>query len=74
YRAYKKSVINELKGGKVKSMIETRIILRAIRKKLKLGEIPGDEPSRIGGVRKLRPLVDGFKLLMMILREFFVIS
>ncbi len=35
----------------------------------KVGEIPGDEPKRIGGARKMNPLRNGFAALCLILSE-----
>jgi glycosyltransferase involved in cell wall biosynthesis len=73
YRAYKRNTAIELKKGpKTRSTIETQILLRAIKKKLKIGEIPGDEFPRIGGLRKMHPFRDGFNVLMTILKEFFI--
>lgn len=43
--------------------------MRAVRKGYRYVEIPGDEPRRIGGKRKLRPLVNGFWEAFMILKE-----
>lgn len=52
--------------------METIMSIRAAKQKLRIAEIPGDEPKRIGGVRKMRVLRDGFHILVMILYEFFV--
>lgn len=71
YRAYRKDVINGLKKEKDEAW-GTRIFIRAIKKKLKIIEIPGDEPSRIGGVRKMSPLRNGFIELCCILQEFII--
>ena len=38
---------------------------------MKIGEIPGDEPARIGGVRKMNPIKNGIVELSMIITEFF---
>lgn len=45
--------------------------MRAVRSGRTYIEIPGDEPKRIGGKRKLRPLVNGFWESYMICKEFF---
>ena len=66
YRAYKRSVIDrlDLLNDEAYSLVEwlygTKISwepllsARAAKAKLKISEIPGDEPDRIGGVRKLQ--------------------
>jgi len=43
---------------------------RAARLKMKVAEIPGDEPKRIGGVRKLSIIRNGTACLMQILMDF----
>ena len=65
YRGYRKAILEELdltgdKGFAVpERLFNTRIGMepllstRAARAKMKIGEIPGDEPRRIGGERKL---------------------
>ena len=67
YRAYRKQIIYDLEldqerwyktpemlfGAKGVSW-EPMMSARAGRRKLKIAEIPGDEPPRIGGVRKLQ--------------------
>lgn len=40
------------------------------RKGYRVGEIPGDEPKRIGGQRKMRPVKTGLEILFLILREY----
>lgn len=69
YRAYRKDVIDKLKKEKDEAW-GTRIFIRSINKGLKIIEIPGDEPSRIGGVRKMIPLRNGLIELSCILQEF----
>ncbi len=72
YRAYKRSVIDELKIDTKSTSWGGQLLFRAIKKKLKIAEIPGDEPARIGGVRKMSPLKNGLCELGMIAREFFI--
>lgn len=66
YRAYKKQLIYDLEIDQDKSYAlaeklfftkigcEPLISARAARRKLKIAEIPGDEPPRVGGERKLQ--------------------
>ncbi|HCJ67000.1 MAG TPA: histidinol phosphate phosphatase [Elusimicrobia bacterium] len=72
YRIYKKSIMKELGINTKSPSFGTHILLRALKKKLKIGEIPGDEPKRIGGVRKMQPLKNGLLELEMVLKEFFI--
>jgi len=50
---------------------ETGASIRAARMKLKVLDIPGDEPDRIGGTRKLSIIRNGFGTLFQILYDFF---
>lgn len=70
YRAYRKEVIDTLKVGSDNAW-GTQLFLRAVRNKLKIVEIPGDEPPRIGGKRKMVPLRNGLTELFCICGEFF---
>lgn len=46
--------------------------VRCARKKLKVGEIAGDEPARIGGVEKVHKLKVGLVLLVQLFLEIFI--
>jgi len=84
YRAYKKRLINELeldqdrwystpeKLFSCKVSWEPLLSIRAARRKLKISEIPGDEPPRIGGVRKLQVWPWGATFLYQFIRDFFI--
>jgi len=69
YRAYRRKGFQALKITSKTSSWGTQSLLRIIKSKLKICEIPGDEPSRIGGIRKMHPLKNGIRELSMILRE-----
>lgn len=71
YRAFKKNLVEELKVDTSTSSWGSSLLLRAAKKKLKITDIPGDEPPRIGGVRKMQPLINGSYELLMIFKEFF---
>ena len=43
--------------------------VRALKAKLKIGEIPGDEPHRIGGERKLKIIRWGAAYYFQFIRE-----
>ena len=84
YRAYKKSLIRELQldqdatykteeklFGTVVSW-EPLLSIRCAKRKLKTADIPGDEPAREGGTRKLQILRWGAAYLFEVFREIFV--
>lgn len=52
--------------------VEPLMSIRAAKKRLKCADIPGDEPARIGGERKLKILQWGAAYLFEVLRELFV--
>ncbi len=83
FRAYKKKIIYELeldkdagystaeKLFKTKISWEPLLSVRAAKRKLKVAEIPGDEPPRIGGERKLKVLKWGAAYYFQFIREVF---
>lgn len=72
YRAFKRNIVKDL-GIDTKTVSwGTQLLVRTIKKKLKIAEIPGDEPPRIGGTRKMHPLRNGLSELTMIMKEFFI--
>jgi len=81
-RAFKKSLIYDLDLNKEESYTPEKIFrtnvsweplmsVRAAKRKLKIGEIPVDEPARIGGERKLKVLPWGATFLLQFVREVF---
>ncbi|MBF0483930.1 MAG: glycosyltransferase [Candidatus Omnitrophica bacterium] len=83
YRAYKTSLIKELDLDKDESyelpekLFNTKISwepllsIRAAKRKLKIAEIPGDEPVREGGERKLQVLRWGAAYMFQVISEVF---
>lgn len=83
YRAYPKKLIYELdldkdssfefeeKLFRTKISWEPLLSIRAAKRRLKLAEIPGDEPAREGGERKLQVLKWGAAYMYEIWRELF---
>lgn len=81
YRAYRKELAYELgldredahalpeKLFGTKISWEPLLSVRAAKARLKLGEIPGDEPPRIGGERKLQVLRWGAAYYFQFIRE-----
>ena len=51
--------------------LEPVFCIKAAKLKLKVGEVPGDEPARIAGVQKMSPLLNGIGILLTILLEYF---
>ena len=84
YRAYKTKLAYDLNLNDEKAyafpekLFNTRVSwepllsIRAARKKLKIAEIPGDEPERVSGKRKLQVLPWGAVFLWQTFREIFV--
>lgn len=84
YRAYKKNLIYDLDLLKEESYSteeklfgtivswEPLLSVRAAKRKLKTADIPGDEPKREGGVRKLQVLRWGAAYMFEVIREVFV--
>jgi len=84
YRAYRKQIVYDLElekeGGYAlaEKLFHTNISwepllsVRAAKRKLKVTEIPGDEPPRIGGERKLQILKWGAAYYFQFIREIFL--
>lgn len=82
YRAYKTKLYRELELDKdrwyttpeklffTRLGIEPMLSARAAKRKLKIGEIPGDEPARIGGERKLQMFRWGAGYYFQFLRDY----
>lgn len=83
FRAWKKEIFYTLDLDKDESYsleekifhtkigVEPLLSIRAAKRKLKCANIPGDEPPRIGGERKLKVLQWGAAYLMQVFREVF---
>lgn len=83
FRAYKTKLIYDLELHKDEAYAvaerlfhtniswEPLLSVRAAKKKLKVAEIPGDEPTRIGGERKLQIIRWGGAYYFQVLREKF---
>ncbi len=71
YRAFKTSLVDELGVDHLAIAWQTQFLCRAARAGKSISEIPGNEPDRIGGARKMHPIRNGFAELFMLSREFF---
>lgn len=84
FRAYRKQLVTDLeldtddayafveKAYFTKISWEPLLSVRAAKRRLRIAEIPGDEPRRIGGKRKLHVLQWGAAYYTQFLREVFV--
>lgn len=84
YRAYHVRLVKDLDLDKdvsfeteerlfhTKISWEPLLSIRAAKRKLKVAEIPGDEPAREGGERKLQVLKWGAAYMFEVLREIFI--
>ena len=71
YFAFRTSLAKDLNIDKTSSW-GPQLLIEASKRKIKVGEIPGDEPARIGGERKMKPLINGLSLLRMIIKEYLI--
>jgi len=71
YRSFRKSAIKKLKLEEKGFGIETEISIKAIKKKLKVLEIPSFEKPRKFGKGHLKTIKDGFVILKVILKNLF---
>lgn len=78
YKGFRRELIKTLELDKHQNEIfEILIAIRAAKKKIKVAEIPGDEPARIGGnISRAHPgllgrIRGGFKILSAITKELF---
>jgi glycosyltransferase involved in cell wall biosynthesis len=72
YRAYTRDMLKRLGLDRtIDQAPSAQLSVRAVKYKMRVTEIPGDEPKRIGGKRKMKILADGFNILWLMLREFF---
>ncbi len=72
FRAWRKEVLGLCSQLDAKRAgLEPHLSIQCAKRKLKVSEIPGDEPKRIGGVRKMSPLKNGWGIVVLIFKEFF---
>jgi glycosyltransferase involved in cell wall biosynthesis len=73
YRGYKKNLLidSQLQRFLLGPVLEPAISAFSVIKGLKIVEIPGDEPKRIGGERKMHIIYNGACVLFMIIRMYF---
>jgi len=69
-RAIKRKAMLELKIDSLNMASTQQMSIRGLKKKQKIFEIEGNEWNRIGGKRKMRPLIVGAQLSWQIIKEF----
>ncbi len=69
YRAFRKKILNTLAINTKTPCWGSLMLMRAIKQKLSIAEIPASEPKRIGGTRKMNPLRNGIAELYILFRE-----
>jgi len=70
FRIVKREIMDDLKTDAQYLNIEQQICIRALKKKIPIFEIDGKEPRRVGGKRKMRPIIVGAQLSYQIIKEF----
>jgi len=71
FRAYRREIIRRLDIDAPHMTYEAQISIRAAKYGLRIAEIAGDEPRRIGGERKMHPFRTGWTILKEMRRELF---
>lgn len=71
FRAWRKEIVQAFDRHSAVAGIEPQTSIECAKAKLRVTEIPGDEPRRIGGMRKLIPWYHGFEILKLIVKELF---
>tara|TARA_B100001167_G_C16547552_1_gene201916 strand:- start:288 stop:572 length:285 start_codon:yes stop_codon:yes gene_type:complete len=70
YKIVKKKVFEDLDLDADFLTLEQQISIRTSKFSLKIAEIGGNEPARIGGERKMIPHIVGSQLSKQIIKEF----
>jgi glycosyltransferase involved in cell wall biosynthesis len=70
FRAFRKDIIKKINID-VKEDIDLQLSIKCAKKKLRVADIPGDEPKRIGGKRKISIPKTGFELMIALFKEIF---
>jgi glycosyltransferase involved in cell wall biosynthesis len=69
FKAYRRSLAINFKVETKEIAWGTQLLARCMKNKVRITEIPGDEPKRIGGIRKMDPIRNGLSELKMIIHE-----
>jgi len=69
FRAFRKNIVKDFHSNLPRAGVEPILSIRCAKEKLKITEIPASEPKRIGGKRKMVPILNGIDILRLILTE-----
>jgi glycosyltransferase involved in cell wall biosynthesis len=69
FRAFKKDIVKKLHVNVPRAGMEPILSIRCAKEKLRVTEIPANEPKRIGGKRKMSPLLNGIDIFRLIFAE-----
>ena len=71
YRGYRKSVFNQISwdASGLSWPLQSAVRFAQVPG-VRIGEIGGDEPDRIGGQRKMRVFATGWEILLLLIREY----
>ena len=72
FRAWKREIVEAFAVDPTIGGFEPLLSIECAKKKLKVAEIPGDEPKRVGGKTKKRTLAAGWAILVLIAKELFI--
>jgi len=70
FRAFRKDILKKIRID-VKEDIDLQLCIKCAKKKLKVADIPGDEPKRIGGERKISIIRTGSQIFGALIKEIF---
>ncbi|MBI5570915.1 MAG: glycosyltransferase family 2 protein [Desulfomonile tiedjei] len=70
FRAFRKDILNTITIDPDED-IDLQLSIKCGKTKLKVAEIPGDEPKRVAGVRKMKIMKTGWELLRTLYKESF---
>lgn len=71
FRAWKREIVEAFEIDPSIAGFEPQLSIECAKRRLKVAEIPGDEPKRIGGETKKQTMTAGWAILVLIAREFF---
>lgn len=68
-RAFRRELIRDLEMEEETDDLEPLLSIRCATHGKRVAEIPSKEPPRIGGIRKMNPLINGWAIVVLIARE-----
>ncbi|MFH1724409.1 MAG: glycosyltransferase family 2 protein [Elusimicrobiota bacterium] len=71
FRAWRNGVVKDVPTTFPRAGLEPYLAIQCAKRKLKVAEISGDEPKRLGDHRKMKPMLNGLNILGLIVTELF---